>query len=167
MMNLPGWRRQASSVSPDRTSCVFHTSPHPSLWKSHPGSWRCRTGPLVGWCEPPGHAHSPDGTLWVRQAKLDFPLRSHVFASEVCVRQSSLCCVLWLRWAGHLTWQRASSSRGLQGGTGRSCGQSLGLAPAAVGGQSELAFGGQKGCPPLLWSPLEMHLMTSYFLNRS
>lgn len=160
-MNLPGWRHRASSVSPDRTSCVFHTSSHPSLWKSHPGSWRCRTGPLVGWCEPPGHAHCPDGTLWGKQSWI------FSFTSDVCVRQSSLCCVLWLQWADHLTWQRASSSRGLHGRTGRSCGQSLGLGPAAVGGQSEPAFGGQKGCPPLLWSPLEIHLVTSYFLNRS
>lgn len=157
MMNLPGWRHRASSVSPDRTSCVFHTSPHPSLRKSHPGSWRCRTGPLVGWCGPPGHAHCPDGTLWGRQSWI-FSLTVMCLHLKCVVRQSSLCCVLWLQRAGHLTWQRASSSRGPQGRTGRSCGQSLGSGPAAVGGQSELVFGGQKGCRPLLCSPLEIKI---------
>lgn len=99
MMNLPGWRHRASSVSPDRTSCVFHTSSHPSLWKSHPGSWRCRTGPLVGWCEPPGHAHCPDGTLWGKQSWI---FQLHIWS--VCKTIRSLLCVVLtaMSWPPHL-----------------------------------------------------------------
>lgn len=150
MINLPGWQHQASSVSPDRRSCVFRTSPRPSLWKSHPGSWRCRTGPLVGWWRSPGHVHCLDGTLWENQVGI-FSFTITSVNCRVCV-----CWLLWVQCAGQLTWRRASSSKGLQETTGKSCGRSLDLGLAAVAGQSELAYGGQTGCPLPLWSLLEV-----------